>query len=126
MGTASVCSPNQELSGLFPGPHAGHQNTDLKLLDISPTKMGLFRTSRELQFKVCNHGEPYASPHMTREGEGFYRGKKEGGRDLVNRVHGFLLAESLPGRKKTFFLLLAQLLSQGMITPPAGLPTLFN
>ena len=37
--------------------------------------------------------------------ENSYRGEKQVGRTRVNRVHGFLLAESLPGKKSVFFLL---------------------
>lgn len=33
-----------------------------RLSDISPAKMALFKISRELQFEICNHGEPY---HIT-------------------------------------------------------------
>ena len=50
--------------------------------DISSTKMGLFGINRELQFRVCSHGEPCTSPHTAREGEHFYKGKKEVGRAL--------------------------------------------
>ena len=32
-----------------------------KLPFISPAKMGLFGFSKELQFRVCNHGKPHAS-----------------------------------------------------------------
>ena len=53
--------------------------------DISSTKMGLFGINRELQFRVCSHGEPCTSPHTAREGEHFYKGKKEVGRALVNK-----------------------------------------
>ena len=67
--------------------------------------MGLFRISRELQFGVCNHGEPRASPLTAREGELFYREEKEVGRALVNRVHGLSLAELLPGKESSFFVL---------------------
>ena len=43
-------------------------------------------------------------PSLTaREGACFYRAEKEVGRAIVNRVHGFSLAELLPG-KKSFFL----------------------
>ena len=34
----------------------------IRLPDISPAKVGLFGISRKLQFKVCNHGKPHASP----------------------------------------------------------------
>ena len=30
-------------------------------------KMSLFGISKGLQFGVCNHGKPHASPHRTRE-----------------------------------------------------------
>ena len=56
-----------------------------KLPDISPAKMGLFRISRELQFEIGNHGKPCASPHIAREGECFYRGRKEVGSAIVNK-----------------------------------------
>ena len=47
--------------------------------------MDLFWISRELQFKICNHGGPHASPHTIREGEHIYREEKEAGRDAVNK-----------------------------------------
>ena len=47
-----------------------------RLLVISLAKMGLFGVSRELQFVVCNHGEPHAILCMPREGEQFYRRKR--------------------------------------------------
>ena len=48
------------------------------VLDICSAKMGLFGISGELQFRVCNHGKPCASPHMAREGENLHREEKEG------------------------------------------------
>ena len=97
------------------------------LPDISPAKMGLFRSRRELQFGVSNHSKLLASPSMAREGEHIYRGEKEVGRAIVNRVHGFSLAESSPGRKRSLsFSCCALLSSQGMRALPSGLPTLFN
>ena len=55
------------------------------MLDISSAKMGLFGISGELQFRVCNHGKPCASPHMAREGEHFQREEKEVGKDVVKQ-----------------------------------------
>ena len=52
-----------------------------RLQDISPAKTGLSGISRELQFGVCNHG----NPPMAREGGQFYREEKEVERALVNR-----------------------------------------
>ena len=76
-----------------------------RLLEISSAKMDLFEIGRELKFGVCSHGKPHASPHTARKGERFYgregRGVEEVGRALVNRVHAFLLAESLPGKKRS-------------------------
>ena len=65
-------------------PCASHQSVGIKKLPvISSTKMGLFEISRELQFTVCHHGEPHASPHMAREA---------GGRGTVgHRVHVFFI-----------------------------------
>ena len=41
------------------------QYVNLEWIDsqISPGKMDLFGISSELQFRVCNHGKPRASPH---------------------------------------------------------------
>lgn len=47
---------------------------------ISPTKMGLFGISKELQFEVCNHGKP----PQQREEKLFYGGQQEVGRATVN------------------------------------------
>ena len=67
--------------------------------------MGSLKISGELQLGVCNHEESCASPHTARKGEHFYggegRGVEEVGRALVSRVHDFLLAESLPGKKES-------------------------
>ena len=41
--------------------------------------MGLSWISRELQFGVCNHGEPHASPQMGREGGLFHGGERQPG-----------------------------------------------
>ena len=48
-------------------------------------KMGLSWISRELQFGVCSHGGPHASPQMAREGGLFYRGEKKARRARVNK-----------------------------------------
>lgn len=62
VGTAPVCSLGSELSGVFSGSSAGHRNIYLnRQPSISPENMYLFRISRELKFKVCNHVEPQAS-----------------------------------------------------------------
>ena len=68
---------------------------DLKhrLPAISPAKVDLFGTSRELQFRVSNHGEPCASPHTVSQQENenkhCYKGRKEDERVTINRVCGF-------------------------------------
>ena len=64
--------------------------------------MGLFGISKILQYGVCNHDEPRASPPQQGE-EGSYRREKEVGRAIVNkesiggiensRYSGFSLAE---------------------------------
>ena len=74
-----------------------------RLLVISPEKKkkkSLFGISRELQSRVHNHGEPYASPSTAKEEALFNRGEKEVGRATVNRGHGFSLAESLMLKKR--------------------------
>ena len=45
--------------------------------------MGLF--SRELQFRLGNHGKPRRSPCTAREREHFYREEKEIGTVTVNK-----------------------------------------
>ena len=47
--------------------------------------MGLFEISRQLQFRVYNHGKPCASCHPAREGEPFYRQEKEAEGALINK-----------------------------------------
>ena len=66
--------------------------------------MGLFGISRDLQNRVCNPGEPSASSHMGRrmllmEDKARWEG-------LVNRILGFSLAESLPGKKSNLLVAL--------------------
>jgi hypothetical protein len=80
--------------------------------------MGSFGTSRELQFRVCNHGKPQARPPTARKGKHFYREEKEAGRVITNKVHGCSLAESLPGKKRRCSpSCWAWLTSQGKLSP---------
>ena len=65
-----------------------------RLPAISPANVDLFGTSRELQFRVSNHGEHVQIP--TQEGGCFYRGEEGVGRVTVSKE---AMAESLPGRK---------------------------
>lgn len=57
-----------------------------RLPDISSTKIGLLWNIRELQSRVCSHGEPHASPCTARENveECFHRKEKEIVRAIVN------------------------------------------
>lgn len=84
---------------------------------------------RELQFRVCNHSEPRARPPRqwpAERGEDAFmgRGSCEGYTRL--RVHGFPLAESLPGRKRRSFFMLRSVIITGLRASPSGLPTLFK
>lgn len=47
--------------------------------------MELFRVSRELQFRVCIHGQPHANSYIEREGALFYRREEEVRRVLVSK-----------------------------------------
>ena len=91
--------------------------------------MGLFGISRELQFRVCNHGKLHASPHTAMEGKhtsggkGNLQGPQETSRQ---RVHGFLLAESLAGEQSHSSSFWALLSSQSMRALSFCHPTLFN
>ena len=92
-----------------------------RLPDISPTKMDLFKVSRELQFEVCNHCEPHKSS-CTRKGKHFYRGERKSRGYSQKRVCGFSLAESLPGKKRSASSSCWALIwSQVMRVPPSGL-----
>ena len=95
-----------------------------RLPDISPAKMGLFWISRGLQFGVCDHDKPRASPNKAREGDHLYRREKELGRATVNKESK---AESLPGKKRSLSSFFGALLSSwGVTALPSGLLTLFN
>ena len=48
------------------------------MLVISPAK------KKELQFRICNHGEQHVSLHTAREGEPFHRRETEVGRAIIN------------------------------------------
>ena len=55
-----------------------------------------------------------------------YREEKEVGRALEQRVHGFSLAEFLPGNKESFFLLVDSFVVSGHESSPFGFSTLLN
>ena len=87
-GTVSVCSLALEPSKVFSGLHTGHHIANMKINKmsyISPGKMGLFGICKELQFKVCKHGEPLTSPCTAWEGECFLKREEEVGRTIVNQ-----------------------------------------
>ena len=86
--------------------------------------MGLFRISRELQFRVSAEATMCKSPH----GKGrrcFYRGDRGGGGLSIQSPAFHWLS---PGRKEgeSFFFLLGLAVVARVRAPPAGLPTLFN
>ena len=62
---------------------------------------------------------------LVQEGKENTLGEMEVERAIVNRVHGFLLTESLSG-KSLFSSCRALLSSQSMRAPPSDLLTLFN
>lgn len=60
------------------------------------------RVGRELQFGVCNHGDPCESPCMVRESEYFYREEKQVGRAVAKKtIHGFSLVKSFRKEEKS-------------------------
>ena len=84
-----------------------------RLPDISPAKMGLFGISRELQFRVCSHGRPFKIPPQQGKENAFIQEKTKLQGYSTQRVHGFSLTKSLPGKKRSlssscWYLLLLQ------------------
>ena len=84
-----------------------------RLPDISSAMLGLFGMSRESQFRVCNHGESYAStpyassPHSKETRTLLQRGRGSWEGSSKQRVHGSSLAESFSGKEgESFFFLL--------------------
>ena len=67
----------------------------------------------------------WATKHIARRWEHFYRGKREVGRSLVNKLWLFTGCESLP-RQKSFFSFWVLLPLQGLRAPSSGLLTRFN
>ena len=91
---------------IFTNLHQHLVSIELKQIDheiFLKNKISLCTICRELQFEVCNHGK-HASPCTAREGECFHRKEKEVGRAIKNRVHDALLHESVPGKKRSFFI----------------------
>ena len=87
-----------------------------RLLVISSAKLSLFKISRELQFGVCNHGEPHSRSLRAREG-GFYREEKEIQRAIVNRSSRLFMG-SVFARKGVFLLpMMAGLKSSSFRSP---------
>jgi len=84
---------------------------DLKQIDCHiflQKRWVLSGVSRELQFRVCNHGEPWANLPTAREGMHFIirSGEKEVERAIVIRVHGSSLPGPCQDRRRVFLLLL--------------------
>ena len=82
---------------------------------------GFIQISRDLQFRVCNPGEPCAIPYKMREGEPFYRGeRKSGGSWRKQGVSGISLAEPLPAEKRTPS---SSFIFAGHVSSASGFPT---
>lgn len=64
-----------------------------------PAKMDFFGIGRELQFGFCNHGESCSSPTQKGRENSFIEVKRNWKDYGKERVHGFSLTESLPGKK---------------------------
>ena len=90
-----------------------------------PAKIGLFGISRELQLRVCSHGEPRESPRKARE-EHFYREEKEVGRAIVNKESMTFHWLRACQERRGIFLLPVGLCYGHMRAPSSGLLTLFN
>lgn len=88
---------------------------------VSPARMGLFGINRELQFGVCNHGEPCASPQQKLRGKLFFTGEEEFGRPAVNKSPRLFIGRAAARREEGAVLSL-----QGMGAPPSDLPTLIE
>ena len=86
--------------------------------------MGLFRISRELQFRVCKNSKSHASLHMVREGELFYRGEEGFGRATVSR-EPTAFHWLCPCQERSLSSSCWILLSQGVRAPPSGPQLLF-
>lgn len=75
-----------------------------RLPEVSPGKKGLFRSSRELQQRLCNHRKPCLGLFRARKGELFYKrqGRLEGcSKQTVLAFHWL----SLGLERQEFFLL---------------------
>ena len=68
--------------------------------------MGLFGVIRELQFRVCTHGEPRAGSPKTREGS-FHSREKEVGRTMSSKKPMAFPGWVLIGHGESFFFLLS-------------------
>ena len=77
MGTASVCSPALESSGVSSGPCKGHQNVDLKQIEceIFLQQRCLFGISSKLQFGFRSHGKPRTGSLIARNRDAFIERK---------------------------------------------------
>lgn len=92
------------------------------LPDISPAKMHLFGIRRELQFRVCDHGEPRASYRTARKKK-FYRGEREGNGYSKQKCMAFhwVIARKEEGHSSYWALLLTP-----EVGPSSGPSTLFK
>ena len=91
---------------------------------MSPTKMKLFKTSKESQSEVCNHYKPHASSCIR---EALFQGRKGSPEGTVKKqsvsFHGLSPRQERTG---VFLLSDALLPSQVMRAPHSGLSILFE
>lgn len=73
--------------------------------------MDLFRISRELKFEVCSCRAMCKFPQQAKEND-FIGGKEDWEDYSKQRIQGFSLAESLPGKEEeSFFFLLGSVVT---------------
>ena len=94
-----------------------------QLPGISTARMSLFVISRELQFGVCNHGEPHASPWIAREE---HRGKKEVWRAVAESRAFHWLKPSAKKEGESFSFQMGSAILAGHESACSGFQTLCN
>ena len=94
-----------------------------RLPEVSPGKKGLFRISRELQQRLCNHRKPRLGLFRTRKGELFYKRDKEDLRAVVNKQSWHFIGWVLAWKdKNSSFLLLGSATVTGHQSSPFWSP----
>ena len=125
IGTSPIGSPTLEPLGIVFGPPMSHQNTDQRQIDhqVFLQQNGFIQDQQRIAVWDLQPWRAMCNPPHGERRILLQKGKEVGGNESET-VYGFLLAESLTGKKRNLFCWWTLPSLQCVSAPPSDIPAL--